>query len=83
MNKEIPEQKPPPKLSELLISFSVVLGFAVLFFCGLVWCIQGLWNNVMPEIFGLKTLTYFQAMEFSLLFHLLLGSNSLWKSKKQ
>jgi hypothetical protein len=82
MNKESSDQKPPPKLSEFLISSVLVLGLAVLFFCGVVWCIKGLWNNVMPEIFGFKTLTYFQAMEFSLLIHLLLGSNSLWKSKK-
>lgn len=83
MNKESPDQKPPLKLSQLLISWTVILGFIVLFFCGIVWCVQGLWNNVMPEIFGFKSLSYFQAMEFSLLIHLLLGSNSLWRSKKE
>jgi hypothetical protein len=37
----------------------VILGAGLLFLFGLVT--MGLWNRLMPEIFGLKPLTYWQA----------------------
>ena len=31
-------------------------------FAGLIWVVFGLWNWLMPSIFGLKTITYWQAL---------------------
>jgi hypothetical protein len=43
----------------LIIIGFVVLGAGLLFLLGLV--VKGLWNWLMPEIFGLKQITYWQA----------------------
>jgi hypothetical protein len=37
----------------------IILGVGLLFLFG--WVVMLLWNWLMPEIFGLKTLTYWQA----------------------
>jgi hypothetical protein len=41
--------------------FLVFPAFLVLF-AGLVWGVEALWNGLMPEIFGLKAITYWQAL---------------------
>lgn len=41
--------------------FLVFPAFLVVF-AGLVWGVEALWNGLMPEIFGLKTITYWQAL---------------------
>lgn len=37
------------------------------------WIIQSLWNWLMPGIFGLKTITYWQAVGLFILFRILFG----------
>lgn len=73
--------KPPATLLGILAAGGVLVGMVVVFFCIIVWCIQGLWNIVIPDVFGLKPLTFLQAFSLTTLTHLLFGSNSLWKSK--
>lgn len=46
-----------------------VIGLAILFGYIIMW----LWNWLMPEIFGLTTLTYWQAIGVFILFKILLG----------
>jgi hypothetical protein len=41
--------------------FFVLPAFLVLF-AGMVWAVMALWNGLMPEIFGLKAITYWQAL---------------------
>jgi hypothetical protein len=48
-----------------------ILGVGLLFLFGLV--VMALWNWLMPEIFGLKTLTYWQAWGLLALSCILLG----------
>ena len=52
------EDRSFPEKVVLVIGF-VILGIGLMFLFGLV--VMALWNWLMPEIFGLKTLTYWQA----------------------
>ena len=52
------EDRSIPEKIFVVIGF-VILGIGLLFLFGLV--VMALWNWLMPEIFGLKTLTYWQA----------------------
>ena len=52
------EDRSLPEKIFVVIGF-VILGIGLLFLFGLV--VMALWNWLMPEIFGLKTLTYWQA----------------------
>ena len=60
----------------LLIAGIVI---AVVFLLGIV--IQLLWNNLMPEIFGLTTISFWQGLGILVLFKILLGSDSLLSIK--
>jgi len=46
-----------------------ILGIGLLFLCG--WVVMLLWNWLMPDIFGLKPLTYWQAWGLLVLSHIL------------
>jgi hypothetical protein len=50
------------------IGFGVV-GIGFVFLCG--WVVMLLWNWLMPDIFGLKRLTYWQAWGLLILCHIL------------
>jgi hypothetical protein len=52
------EDRSIPEKVVLVIGF-VILGIGLMFLFGLV--VMALWNWLMPEIFGLKTLSYWQA----------------------
>ena len=39
-----------------------VLPLFFLFLAGLIWVCRELWNGLMPSIFGLGTITYWQAL---------------------
>lgn len=39
-----------------------VLPMFLIVFAGLVWAVSALWNELMPAIFGLRTITYWQAL---------------------
>jgi Ca2+/H+ antiporter, TMEM165/GDT1 family len=42
-------------------------------FALLVWAVSALWNGLMPEIFGLPTITYWQALGLMVLSWILFG----------
>ena len=46
-----------------------ILGIGLVFLCG--WIVMLLWNWLMPDIFGLKRLTYWQAWGLLILCHIL------------
>ena len=50
------------------------VGFACLFALGFGWLIKWLWNWLMPSLFGLKAITYWQAFGLIVLLRLLFGS---------
>ncbi|MEW5919675.1 MAG: hypothetical protein AB1796_01745 [Bacillota bacterium] len=52
---------------------AIVFLVVVLFFL-LVALFQWLWNITMPEVFGLKILTYWQALRLLLIAAILFGS---------
>lgn len=62
------------KFSPLAILGMVIGGLAVAavlaFFFG--WIVMLLWNWLMPSVFGLKTITYWQAWGLVLLAHILI-----------
>ena len=39
-----------------------VLPIFLIFFAGMIWAVSALWNWLMPTIFGLRTITYWQAL---------------------
>jgi hypothetical protein len=43
-----------------MVVFVLPLFFVAI--AGLVWAVSALWNGLMPEIFGLRTITYWQAL---------------------
>lgn len=53
----------------ILFGIVAITGLAILFGYVIMW----LWNWLMPEIFGLTTLTYWQAVGLFILLKLLLG----------
>jgi hypothetical protein len=54
-----------------LIAF--VLPLMVIVFFGIGWAVYGLWNWLMPSIFGLHAITYWQAFGLMLLSWILFG----------
>ena len=55
----------------MMIVGGVALGIALAFVLGFV--VQALWNWLMPGLFGLPQVTYWQAWGLLILAHLLLG----------
>ena len=53
------------------VALGLVVGTALIFLLGFV--VMWLWNWLMPDIFGLPPITYWQAWGLLLLAHLLLG----------
>lgn len=48
--------------------------FPIGIFLFVTWMIMLLWNNLIPEIFGLKTITYFQTLGLFILCRILFGN---------
>jgi hypothetical protein len=62
--------KSPAKIAAMVILGVIgIAGLAILFGFIIMW----LWNWLMPEIFGLTTLTYWQAVGIFILLKILLG----------
>jgi len=62
--------KSPGEIAGLIIfGIIAIVGLAILFGFVIMW----LWNWLMPELFGLTTLTYWQAVGVFILFKILLG----------
>jgi hypothetical protein len=78
------EDRSIPEKIFTVIGF-IILGIGLLFLFGLV--VMALWNWLMPEIFGLKTLTYWQAWGVlalsCILFGKIGGSGSSSKSDRK
>ena len=55
-------------LSLIIIIPVIVIGFALL-----ILLFQWLWNTTMPDVFGLKEVTYWQAFRLLLIAGLLFG----------
>ena len=63
-------KKSPIEIAGIIIFGAIAItGLAILFGFIIMW----LWNWLMPEIFGLTTLSYWQAVGLFILFKLLLG----------
>ena len=61
---------------EVLVKILVVIGTAVLIGLLTSLPVMWLWNWLMPEIFGLVTITFWQALGLSLLSSFLFKSSS-------
>lgn len=61
----------------IIFGIIAITGLAILFGFVIMW----LWNWLMPEIFGLATLTYWQAVGVFILFKILLGGCGGFGSK--
>jgi len=63
-------KKSPIEIVGIIVFGAIAItGLAILFGFVIMW----LWNWLMPDIFGLTTLTYWQAVGLFILFKLLLG----------
>jgi hypothetical protein len=51
----------------------LVLPIFLIVFAGLVWAVFALWNGLMPGIFGLRTISYWQALGLMVLCWILFG----------
>ncbi|HTO86873.1 MAG TPA: hypothetical protein VMR54_05020 [Thermoanaerobaculia bacterium] len=51
----------------------LVLPIFLVVFAGLVWAVFALWNGLMPAIFGLRAITYWQALGLMALSWILFG----------
>jgi hypothetical protein len=62
-----------------------VLPAFVIIFAGLIWAVSALWNWLMPAIFGLGTITYWQALGLMVLSWILFrgfrgpGASGSWR----
>lgn len=66
---KIRSKSPGKIIGMILLGIIAVTGLAILFGFIIMW----LWNWLMPEIFGLTTLNYWQAVGVFILFKILLG----------
>lgn len=62
----------------VIFGIIAITGLAILFGFVIMW----LWNWLMPQVFGLTTLTYWQAVGLFILLKLLLGGCGRGSSKK-
>jgi uncharacterized membrane protein YraQ (UPF0718 family) len=58
------------------------IAFAVLFALVFGFVVQYLWNYLMPELFGVKTITYWQAFAFVILIKLLFGAWGSYRGRR-
>lgn len=61
----------------IVLAFVLIVGFSLLFALPVMW----LWNCLMPEIFGLTTITFWQALGLNVLSGLLFRSTNTNSSK--
>jgi len=61
---------------KILGAVIAVLGFTFIMACLLSLPVMWLWDWLMPEIFGLTTITFWQALGLNLLSGFLIKSNS-------
>ena len=66
-------------LMKFLVFFVIGIGLAFLF----AWVIMLLWNAVIPTVFGLPEITYWQSFGLKILTRLLFNSHLKFENKKQ
>lgn len=82
---KIRSKSPGEIIGMVILGIIAITGLAILFGFIIMW----LWNWLMPEIFGLTTLNYWQAVGVFILFKILLGGcnfgndSSSKKSKRE
>ena len=65
-------KSPGTIVAMVLFGIVAIVGLAILFGFAIMW----LWNTLMPELFGLPTLTYWQAVGLFILSKILIGCGS-------
>jgi len=63
----------------IIVGTAAIVGLAILFGFIIMW----LWNWLMPDLFGLTTLTYWQAVGLFILFKILIGGCGSGGSSKK
>ena len=72
-------KKSPIKIVGMIFFGAIAItGLAILFGFVIMW----LWNGLMPDVFGLTTITYWQAVGLFILLKILLGGCGSRGSKK-
>ena len=56
-----------------IVKFVALLPVFFIVFAGLVWAVYALWNSLMPSIFGLHAISYWQALGLMALSWILFG----------
>ena len=59
-------------IGKVVIAFVLIIGLAALMALPVMW----LWNYVMPDVFGLTEIVFWQALALSMLSSMLLKSSS-------
>ena len=62
----------------VILGILAITGLAILFGFVIMW----LWNALMPEIFGLPSISYFQAVGLFILFRILLSTGGSGKKNR-
>ena len=65
-------------LAFALIAFAIIVGFSLIVGFPVMW----LWNWLMPALFHLPLVTFWQAVGLMILGHLLVGNSSPSSSKE-
>jgi hypothetical protein len=63
----------PHRAVSRIVRVLMLLPIFLIFFALLVWAVNALWNGLMPNIFGLRTITYWQALGLMVLSWILFG----------
>lgn len=64
------------KFLQMIGAVVLVAIILTVFACLFAWPVKLLWNSTMPELFGLKVITFWQAMKLSWLCGFLFKSSS-------
>ncbi len=63
----------PHRTVSRIVRVLMLLPVFLIFFALLVWAVNALWNGLMPNIFGLPAITYWQALGLMVLSWILFG----------
>ncbi len=63
----------PHRAASRIVRVLMLLPVFLIFFALLVWAVNALWNGLMPNIFGLPAITYWQALGLMVLSWILFG----------
>jgi len=75
-----------------LLKFLAIVGFVIALIISVGWVVMYLWNKIIPPVFGLGMITYWQAVGLLILSRILFGGfgkgrfgnrHNRWHEKKQ